>query len=139
MAKKTWLAWVGDLPKLSQTSPLQTVHFPSVQQDDLPLAASLALVSSHTEYQETAAARASAFLWRKQRAVAKGSHSSSPQHGPFLGLGAQLLTDLAHWITPALPATFWLCVTSAPADNKEGLGPLSLEKYVSWLHAILWH
>lgn len=60
-----------DLPKLSQIHCLQTIYFLSVQQDDLPLASSLAPVSSHARRQETAVARASSFLWKKQRAVAR--------------------------------------------------------------------
>lgn len=103
-----------DLLMLSQTFP-----FPfGLGGDDLPLASS-ALVSSHVEHQETVAAPVSAFLGRKQRAVAKGFLFSFPQRSPVLGpRGLKVPHGLAHWITPALSATFWLRVISAPADNK---------------------
>lgn len=116
MAKNTWLTWVRGLPKLSPTSPLQTIRFPSVRQDNLPLASSSALVSSHTEHQETAAARASAFLWRKQRAVAKGSHSSLPSTAPSWGWGLSF--------SPAWP----------PGSHQPCLPPSG---YVSSLHLLI--
>lgn len=68
----------------------------------------------------------------------KASSTRLPSTAPSWGWGPNFSAHLAHWITPALLATFWLCVTSAPADDK-GLGLLSLEKYLSLLQALLQH
>lgn len=111
------MAWVGHrFTKVVTDLSLQTVHFPSVQQDDLPLA-SLALVSLHIKHLERAAAHAPSCLWRKEGCGETLPLVSPAEPLPGAG-GLKVSPGRAHWIIPALPATFWLHVTSAPADNK---------------------